>query len=69
MKKLFVNGLIAAILTITSVAIFDGCKKDNREVIKSPKSISIQKNDMGMVYFESTDVFMAAMENIGNGLY
>ena len=28
MKRLFVNGLIAAILTITSVAIFDGCKKN-----------------------------------------
>jgi len=41
MKRLFVNGLIAAILTITSVAIFDGCKKD--KVLDNTKQEQVGK--------------------------
>jgi len=42
MKRLFLNGLIAAILTIASVAIFDGCKK-NEPAPKTETSVKIQK--------------------------
>lgn len=58
---------IIGIIFVALIAM-NSCKKENKEEINLSKSnlkhIPIKIKDMGMIYFENTDDFMSAMEQI-----
>ena len=57
--------LAVTAIAVISFGILGGCQKETKdEIFKTTKSIPIQKNDLGMLYFENFDVLMEVIDEI-----